>query len=119
MEEKKFTRPPLASLACVNEICDLYGQKGQDNLTVRKVYGQAGIRYLKCRCCQQEFSERTGTALWNVKIDEAKAISIAEHLAEGCAFKGTARLVKVDPETVRRLNRKLGQHSRQFHDERV
>lgn len=119
MDKNQFTRPPLASLACVNEFCDLYGQKDQGNLCIRKVYGQARIRYLKCRLCQQEFSERKGTALWNVKIDEAKAISIAEHLAEGCSFKGTARLVKVDPETVRRLNRKLGQHSRQFHDERV
>lgn len=119
MDKNKFTRPPLASLACVNEFCDLYGQKDRGNLCIRKVYGQARIRYLKCRCCQGEFSERKGTALWNVKIDETKAISIAEHLAEGCSFKGTARLVRVDPETVRRMNRKIGQHSQQFHKERV
>lgn len=54
-----------------------------------------------------------------MKIDEDKAISIAEHLAEGCSFKSAARLVKVDPETVRRMNRVLGRHSRQFHEERV
>lgn len=119
MNENKFTRPPLASLACVNELCDLYGQQNRDNLIIRKVYGKAAIRYLKCRCCQQEFSERKGTALWNVKIDEAKAVSIAKHLAEGCSFKSTARLVQVDPDTVRRLSRKIGAHSRQFHAERV
>jgi transposase-like protein len=98
---------------------NLYGQKDHDNLIVRKVYGQAQIRYLRCRCCQEEFSKRKGTALWNVKIAEAKAISIGEHLAEGCSFKSTVRLVKVDPETVRRMNRKLGRHSQQFHNERV
>jgi IS1 family transposase/transposase-like protein len=119
MNKKQFTRPPLASLACVNEFCDQYGKKDQGNLCIRKVYGKANIRYLRCGCCQKEFSERKGTALWNVKIDEGKAISIAEHLGEGCTFKGTARLVKVDPETVRRLNRKIGEHSRQFHEERV
>lgn len=119
MEKLNFNRPPLASLACVNDFCDLYGRKDQGNLIIRKVYGQAQIRYLKCRCCQQEFSERKGTALWNVKIDEEKAISIAEHLGEGNSFKSTARLVKVDPETVRRMNRKLGRHSQQFHEERV
>jgi len=119
MNEKQFTRPPLASLACVNEFCDLYGKKDRGNLTVRKVYGKAEIRYLKCCCCQQEFSERKGTALWNVKVEEAKAISIAKHLAEGCTFKGTSRLVQVDPETVRRMNRKIGRHSRQFHEEQV
>lgn len=119
MQKIKSPRPPLASLACVNEFCDLYGQNDQGNLIIRKTYGKTQIRYLKCRCCQQEFSERKGTALFNVKIEEEKAISIAEHLAEGCSFKSTARLVKVDPETVRRMNRKLGRHSRQFHDERV
>jgi IS1 family transposase/transposase-like protein len=119
MQKTKFNRPPLASLACVNEFCDLYGRKDQGNLIIRKVYGKAAIRYLKCRCCQQEFSERKGTALWNVKIEEDKAISIAEHLAEGCSFKSAARLVKVDPETVRRMNRVLGRHSQQFHEERV
>jgi len=119
MHKNKITRPPLASLACVQETCDLYGQAGQNNLTVRKVYGKDGIRYLRCRHCQTEFSERKGTALWNCKIDEERAISVAEHLAEGCSFKSSARLVRVDPSTVRRLNRRLGQHAQAFHDERA
>lgn len=58
MEKTKITRPLLASLACVVETCDLYGQVGQNNLTIRKMYGQDQIRYLRCRACRQEFSER-------------------------------------------------------------
>jgi hypothetical protein len=92
-----LTRSPLDSLACVNERCELYGQAGQENLTVRKVYGKDQIRFLRCRVCGSEFSERKKTALWNTKVREAKAISVGEHLAEGCSLKGTARLVKVDP----------------------
>jgi hypothetical protein len=69
-------------------------------LTIRKVYGKDQIRYLRCRCCQQEFRERKNTALWNSKIPETKAISVAEHLADGCGIKSTARLVKVDPNKV-------------------
>jgi hypothetical protein len=53
--EHKYTfqpRPALNTLAFVNERCTLYGQAGQDNLTVRKTYGKDGIRYLlHCRCC--------------------------------------------------------------------
>ncbi len=52
-------------------------------------------------------------------MSEDKAIAIAEHLAEGCSLKATARLVKVDASVVRRLNRKLGAHRESFHDERV
>jgi IS1 family transposase len=119
MNEKTHPRPPLASLACVNPNCDLYGRQGGTNLIIRKVYGREHIRYLRCRCCQEEFSERKNTALWNSKIAEAKAISVADHLAEGCSIKGTARLVKVDPQTVRRLNRKAGRHGQQYHEQKV
>jgi transposase-like protein len=117
--ESTLTRSPLGSLACVNERCELYGQAGQNNLIIRKVYGKDRIRYLRCRVCRTEFSERKHTALWNTKVREAKAIAIGEHLAEGCSLKGTARLVKVDPSTVRRLNQRLGEHGEAFHDERV
>lgn len=119
MKERNTTRPPLESLACVNLDCDLYGQSGGTNLLIRKVYGRDQIRYLRCHGCQQEFSERKNTALWNSKIPEAKAVWVAEHLADGCGIKSTARLVKVDPSTVRRLNGKVGKHGQQFHEQEV
>jgi transposase-like protein/IS1 family transposase len=97
----------------------LHGQPGQNNLIVRKTYGKDAIRYLRCRACGTEFSERKNTALWNTKVTEAKAVAVGEHLAEGCSLKSTARLVKVDASTVRRLNRRLGEHSEAFHDARV
>jgi IS1 family transposase/transposase-like protein len=109
----------LETLACVNERCESYGQVGRNNLTVRKIYGKDQLRYLRCRCCGAEFSERKNTALWNTKVSEAKAVAVAEHLAEGCSLKATARLVRVNSSEVRRLNRKVGLHAEAFHDERV
>ena len=114
------THLPLESLACVNNECELYGQIGKNNLTIRKQYGKDNhIRYLKCSSCQREFSERKNTPLFNSKIPEEKAISIAEHLSEGCSTQSTARLVKVDRSTVRRLGQQLGKHGQQFHDQHV
>jgi len=52
-------------------------------------------------------------------VSEEKAVSVAEHLAEGCSLKATARLAKVHPSVVSRLNRKVGRHAETFHDERV
>ena len=119
-KEIEITRLPLESLACVEPDCKLYGQPGQGNLTVRKVYGKHDkIRFLRCSACQAEFSERKNTALWNCKIPEEKAVSVTEHLSEGNSIKGTARLVRVDPSTVRRLNKRSGQHGEQYHDEKV
>ena len=74
---------PLESLACVDDECKAYGQKGQGNLRVRKVYSKDKIRYLRCRLCGKEFSERKGTALWNCKLPEEKAIGVAEQLFRG------------------------------------
>lgn len=110
-----ITRPPLSSLACINPECELYGQAGKDNLRVRKTYGADSIRYLRCRCCTTEFSERKGSALWNVKVNEAKALRIAEQLAEGTSIKGTARLTQTHPQTVRRIALRSGRHAHAFH----
>ena len=83
--------------------CEVYGQAGQQNLTVRKRVpsgrGKDQIRYLRCQVCGAEFSEQKQTALWNTKVSEAKAVAVAEHLAEGCSLKATARLVRVDAST--------------------
>lgn len=81
----------LDRVACVNECCDLSRHAGQANLIIRQVYGNDQIRYLRCRVCRLEFSERKHTALWNTKVREAKAVSVGAHLAEGCSLKDTAR----------------------------
>lgn len=113
------TRPAIETLACIDEDCELYGQRGQGNLRVRKTYGKDRIRYVRCGSCGAEFSERKGSALWNTKVSEVRATAVAEHLSEGCSLKATAGLVKVDASVVRRLNRKVGEQGKAFHDERV
>lgn len=111
-----INRPPLDSLACVNPECERYGQAGKQNLSIRKTYGKDEIRYLHCRCCGSEFSERKNTALWNSKIPEVRAIDIAELISEGMSLKGTARKTRSHASTVRRLALKSGQHAQRFHD---
>lgn len=96
-------RPDLTTLACVNADCQHYGRPGQDNLSIRKVYGKDGIRLLRCSGCGEEFSERRNTALFNTKVSEAKAESIIDHLDEGCSIRATSRLTKAAKVTVARL----------------
>ena len=106
-------------LACVNPECSQYAQAGQGNLIIRKTYGRDHIRFLRCRACHSEFSERKNTPLWNAKIRESKANAIAEQLAEGTSVKATARLTSACPETIRRLASRLGRHATRFHDQHV
>lgn len=112
-------RPDLNTLACVNEECHMFSQPGADNLVIRKVYGHDNIRFLRCRQCGEEFSERRGTALFNTKIAEERAEAVIEHLDDGCSVSGTARLVKVSKDAVSRLLRVAGRHAKKFHDAQV
>jgi transposase-like protein len=100
LKEELMQRPGLDTLACVNPECQRFRLTGQDNLMVRKVYGQDHIRLLRCRTCGEEFSERRGTALFNTKVAEERAASIVNHLGEGCGVRATARLVHVAKDTV-------------------
>lgn len=109
-------RPDLEQFCCLNEECALYAQKQAKNLVIRKTYGKDHIRYLRCRCCGEEFSERKGTALFNLKISEAKAVAVLDHLDVGCGVVTTAQLVHVCKDTVSRLIRVSGRSSRKIHD---
>ena len=77
------------------------------------------IRNLRCRTCKKEFSERKGTPWYQAKLGEAKALALAQHLAEGDGIRKTARLLGTHHETVIRWNRKLGEHGKALHEARV
>ena len=86
---------------------------------IRKVYGHDAIRLLRCRRCGEEFSERRGTALFNTKVLEVKAVEVIDHLTDGCGVRATARLTKVCKATVARLLRVAGRHAERVHDQQV
>ena len=110
----------LSRFCCLNPQCPDHGRRGVDNLTVCARYGtDKQRRMLYCRSCKARFSERKGTPLFGSQLTEEKAASILEHLAERNGVRATARLVKVNRNTVVRYARLAGGHARQLHDEVV
>jgi transposase-like protein len=110
----------LSSFCCLNEGCSDYGQRGTGRLTVCARYGKdKRRRMLYCRSCKARFSERKGTPLFGSQLTEEQALSIFEHLADRNGVRATARLVKVNRNTVVRYARLAGDHARLLHDERV
>ena len=57
--------------------------------------------------------------MFGSQLTEGQALSIFEHLAERNGVRATARLVKVNRNTVVRYARLAGGHARQLHDELV
>jgi LacI family transcriptional regulator len=109
----------LSRFCCLNPDCRLHGKRNADNLYVRGRYGKSNTRLLCCKTCEQRFSERKGTALFGSKLSPQAALSVLEHLNEGCGVRQTARLTKVNRKTVGRLAAKAGAHAKAMHDELV
>src|SRR5947199_10678898 len=102
----------LSRFCCLNPHCPDRGKRGAENLTVTSRYGpDKSRRMLRCRTCQDRFSERKGTALFDCRLPAEKAVSVLEHIAEGCGVRQTGRLCKVNRNTVGRLSRLAGTHA--------
>jgi hypothetical protein len=107
-------------LACPNPDCAAYGRRGAGNL---RLHGWSGtghrIRCLHCATCGADFSERANTPLFGLTSSDETLAAIAEHLADGCGVRATARLCKVSRNTVLRFTRRFGKHAELFHDSMV
>ena len=106
----------FAHLACPNHDCPAYGQRGGDNL---RPHGWSGkgqrIRCLHCTTCGTDFSERANTPLFGLRSSFDTLVAIAQHLADGCGVRATARLCKVSLNTVLRFTQRFGRHAEAFH----
>lgn len=110
----------LSKFCCQNKKCKDYGKRDANNLSVWGWFGKNNhIRLLYCRTCKKRFSERKGTVLFCMKLDEKKTISLLEHIAESCGVRKTGRLVGVNRNTVMRYSRLAGVHAKMLHDELV
>ena len=120
LKTKERLMPNLEELCCQNPQCPDAGIRGKGNL---RWHGWSGhkrqIRGVFCRTCGKYFSERKGTVLEHSRLPTEKAISVLEHLREGCGVRSTARLVGVAPDTVTRHARRAGRHAQALHGELV
>ncbi len=103
-------------VGCVNPECDRHGVIGFGNVVVRRRYGASGIRFLRCRECQREFSERKGTPLFDLRISQKNIVAVVSHLAEGTGVRKTSRLTGVSRDTVGRILNRVGNHAREVHN---
>src|SRR5215213_1725244 len=114
---KAMSAEDFSHLACPNPDCSAYGRRGAGNL---RLHGWSGrghrIRCLHCATCGRDFSERANTPLFGLTSSEDTLAAIAEHLADGCGARATARLCKVGRNTVSRFTRRFGTHAELFHD---
>ena len=117
--QERGTMPvSVSDLCCVNSQCPDVGKRGGANVRFDRWSGiRKDIRFVRCRTCKAEFSERKGTPLFGAKLPVAKIESIALHLMEGDGQRKTGRLTGHKQDTVARWGRRLGAHAKNLHDE--
>ena len=111
---------PIEDFCCQNIACPDRGIRGRGNLKFEGWSGhKKAIRMIRCRTCRAHFSERTGTPLAGAKLPVQTALSVLEHIREGCGTRSTSRLVGVSKNTVTRYILMAGGHAQKLHDEFV
>ncbi len=110
----------LSDLCCVNSECREAGQRAAGNLGFVRWTGKSkDIRFLHCRACDSDFSERKGTPLFDARLPRSEIVGIVEHLMEGDGQRKTARLTHHRQGTVARYQKLSGLHAKAFHDEKA
>ena len=80
---------PIEQFCCQNKECEDHGIRGKGNLSFRGWSGrEKRIRMIFCCTCRERFSERKGTVLEHSRLSKEKAISILDHIREGCGITG-------------------------------
>jgi transposase-like protein len=96
---------------CPYEDCINYGKVGDDNQIIGAGrYGPHQTQMLECNGCERRFSARRGTPLFGLKTDEQTFYEVIACLAEGNGIRATARIKKVDKDTVTAWLGKASQH---------
>src|SRR6478735_6136915 len=105
---------------CHNSECPDHGKRGGGNLYFRGWSGRdKRIRMVYCRTCKRPYSERKGTALERSQLPTDKAVSVLDHLREGCGIRATSRLTGVSRDAISRHLAKAGGQAKLLHDELV
>jgi transposase-like protein len=88
--------------SCPNESCPDYLKVDSGNISKRGFYGVNKDRILLyCRTCGKRFSSTYGSSISGLHLPPDKILSIIHHAVEGNSVRGTARLLKLDKDTVK------------------
>jgi hypothetical protein len=110
----------IESFFCHNSACADHGKRGGGNVYFRGFSGRdKRIRMVYCRTCKRSYSERKGTALERSQLPRDKAVSVLDHLREGCGVRATSRLTGVSRDTISRYLALAGDQAKNLHDELV
>jgi transposase-like protein len=97
------------------QLCPYCGAKGKDGKL--RVHSQKSKRY-RCQDCKRTFSERCGTALYQLKKPDLFGV-VVSLLAYGCPPQAIVATYGVSQKTVRDWAKRAGEHCEEVHEQTV
>ncbi len=78
-----------------------------------------GLQRYRCTGCKKTFTEDHTRLLGEMILAEEKAISVLQHLVEGCSVRTTSRITGVHPRTILNLLSLAGERCGNLMNERI
>jgi hypothetical protein len=100
----------LANYFCPNPKCRDHGIRGRGNITTSTRYGKHKTHLLRCKTCNQRFSENRNTVFMHSNYSRETIQTIILAIAECNSIRGTARILSLDKDGVNRVVLKAGEH---------
>jgi transposase-like protein len=119
-KKKRGPKPKYLDIGCPNPKCKHHGKKGLGNVVSNGTYrtrSTGKARLFLCRTCGKAFSSRTGTAFFDLRSPKKKVLKGLQMLAEGLGLRGTARVLEIKLDTIRRWLAVAAAHCEQVSDQ--
>jgi len=104
----------LINYSCPNPKCKDYGIRGHGNITTSTRYGKQKTHLLRCKTCNQRFSENRYTIFMHSNYSRETIQRIILAVAECNSIRGTARILSLDKDGVNRIVLKAGEHCKEI-----
>lgn len=106
----------FVDVACPNTCCADYGEIKKGNIVGNGTYKtQNGLVHkFICRTCSKSFTSRSNTILYDLRTDEEIVFLALKMILKGLSLRGTAEILGVKLDTVRRWLRIAAEHSEEI-----
>ena len=104
----------LSNYFCPNPNCEDHGIRGKGNITTSTRYGKNRTHLLRCKTCNQRFSENRNTIFMHSNYNKETIQRIILAVAECNSIRGTARILCLDKDGVNRVVLKAGDHCKKI-----
>jgi IS1 family transposase/transposase-like protein len=99
---------------CPAKTCPYYGWVGRGNVRANGHPGSRAWRQLHCVVCDTYFLETHGTLFYGKPRPAERIVQVVAALAEGLGLRAVARVLDVDPNTVRAWLSEAADHLKAF-----